>query len=372
MLALYHSPSPSQLARRFRRIIPSGQLGGAAVECCLASHAHDGPMGNSSRSAEGSPPRRPTLGLRPILAAFGIEPTRVRRVALDGPAPLGNENWHVWTRAGERFALRRHGHGRTAEEIEYEAQVMHHAAAAGWRVPVPLGAPVPNGDRFVSVCTYVPGTSHRTEDAAQLGERGALLARLHADLRPLAKRLGQRPGWHPMHDIATMLQALRWDDGVAVLGRHRPDLVRAIRAGTELVERQLDAVPAPALSLTVIHGDFTRWNVRFRGGRLTGVLDFDLTHLDTRAADLAMARAARSPELVDGYRAEAARLGWPLTSEEERVLPALDAVVMIGIVAWELYGQLVAGVMDIGLIERQVQKLAMATMERAAGEGGSR
>ncbi len=328
-------------------------------------------MGNASRSAEGSPPRSPILGVRSILAEFEIEPTRVRRVTVDRPAALGNQNWHVWTRAGERFVLRRHGNGRTAEEIEYEARVMRHVAAVGWRVPVPLGAPVPNGDRLVSVCTYVPGTSHRAENAAQLRERGALLARLHADLRPLAPRLGQRPGWHPMHDVGKMQQALRWEDGVAVLGRIRPDLVMALRAGTEVVEHRLDAVPAGALPVTVIHGDFTRWNVRFRSGRL-GVLDFDLTHLDTRAADLAMARAARSPELLDGYRAEAARLEWPLTSEEERVLPALDAVVMIGIVAWELYGQLVAGVMDIGLVERQVQKLAMATMERAAGEGGSR
>lgn len=329
-------------------------------------------MGNSSRSAEGSPPRRPTLGLRPILAEFGIEAIRVRRVTVGRPAALGNENWHVWTRAGERFVLRRHGHGRTAEEIEYEAQVMRHAAAAGWRVPLPLGAPVPHGDRFVSVCTYVPGTSHRTESAAQLRERGVLLARLHADLRPLAPRLGQRPGWHPMHDVATMQQALRWEDGMAVLGRIRPDLVLALRAGTVVVEHRLDAVAAAAFPVTLIHGDFTRWNVRFRGGRLTGVLDFDLTHLDTRAADLAMARAARSPDVLDGYRAESARLHSPLAPEEERALPALDAALTIGIVAWELYGQLVAGVMDIGLVERQVQKLHMATRERAAREGAGR
>jgi len=106
-----------------------------------------------------------TWGHRSILAAFGIEATRVRRVAVNRPAYLGNENWHVWTRAGERFVLRRHGYGRTAEEIEYETRVLHHAAAAGWRVPVPLGAPVTDGDRFASVCTYVPGTSHRTEKA---------------------------------------------------------------------------------------------------------------------------------------------------------------------------------------------------------------
>ncbi len=311
-----------------------------------------------------------TWGHRSILAAFGIEATRVRRVAVNRPAYLDNENWHVWTRAGERFVLRRHGHGRTAEEIEYETRVLHHAAAAGWRVPVPLGAPVTDGDRFASVCTYVPGTSHRIENAAQLRERGALLARLHHHLRPLAPRMGQRPGWHPMHDLETSLQALRWEDGVAVLGQHRPDLARPLRAGTEFVERQLDAVSAGALPVTLIHGDFTRWNLRFRSGRLTGVLDFDLTHLDTRPADLAMARAVRSPELLDAYRAESARLEWPLTSEEQRVLPALDAVVMIGIVAWELYGQLVTGVMDAELVERQVQKLRLATLEGAAREGG--
>ena len=54
------------------------------------------------------------------------------------------------------------------------------------------------------------------------------------------------------------------------------------------------------------------------------------------------------------------------------ILPALDAASMIGIVAWELYGQLVAGAMDIGLVERQVQKLRLATLEGAAREGAGR
>lgn len=43
---------------------------------------------------------------------------------------------------------------------------------------------------------------------------------------------------------------------------------------------------------------------------------------------------------------------------------------MIGIVAWELCGRLVTGVMDAELVERQVQKLRLATLEGAAREGG--
>jgi len=54
------------------------------------------------------------------------------------------------------------------------------------------------------------------------------------------------------------------------------------------------------------------------------------------------------------------------------ILPALDAALMIGTVAWELYGQLVAGAIDIELVERQVRKLQLATIERAAREGAGR
>jgi Ser/Thr protein kinase RdoA (MazF antagonist) len=51
----------------------------------------------------------------------------------------------------------------------------------------------------------------------------------------------------------------------------------------------------------VIHGDFTRWNLRFKEGRLSGVLDFELAHWDHRVADFALAWRGKYDEVIRGY-----------------------------------------------------------------------
>lgn len=54
-------------------------------------------------------------------------------------------------------------------------------------------------------------------------------------------------------------------------------------------------------SLTIAHGDLIARNVLFEDSRLTGVIDFDSTHVDYRAADLACARRSRHDDVVRGY-----------------------------------------------------------------------
>ena len=77
---------------------------------------------------------------------------------------------------------------------------------------------------------------------------------------------------------------------------------------------------ADDLPVMVVHGDFAEWNVHYDGDRLAGVIDFALTHVDSRPYELAIARAYRAPELVDAYRAELAACGWPLSELEESAL----------------------------------------------------
>ena len=67
-------------------------------------------------------------------------------------------------------------------------------------------------------------------------------------------------------------------------------------------------------------------DVHYQRGRLAGVIDFDLTHVDTRPYELAIARAYRAPEMADAYRAELAACGWPLSGlEEAAVAPVYRA-----------------------------------------------
>jgi Ser/Thr protein kinase RdoA (MazF antagonist) len=52
---------------------------------------------------------------------------------------------------------------------------------------------------------------------------------------------------------------------------------------------------------TIVHGDLIAENLLFVGEQLSGILDFDSTHLDLRIADVACARRRRNDDVVRGY-----------------------------------------------------------------------
>lgn len=90
----------------------------------------------------------------------------------------------------------------------------------------------------------------------------------------------------------------------------------------------------------MVHGDFTRWNTAVSMWPADG-------------SSYGEGSGGRSPQKRNRSSRARRSLG-------------------IGIVAWELYGQLVAGAMDIDLVERQVPKLQLATFERATRDGADR
>jgi Ser/Thr protein kinase RdoA (MazF antagonist) len=65
----------------------------------------------------------------------------------------------------------------------------------------------------------------------------------------------------------------------------------------------------------MVHGDFTRWNLLYRKGRLSAILDFELAHRDHRIGDFALAWRGRYDEVVYAY-AEVS----PLEPEEWELL----------------------------------------------------
>lgn len=44
----------------------------------------------------------------------------------------------------------------------------------------------------------------------------------------------------------------------------------------------LAALGADSLPVTVVHSDFAEWNVHYEHDHLAGVIDFGLTHMDSR------------------------------------------------------------------------------------------
>ena len=294
-----------------------------------------------------------------ILNQLGVRPGRV--VALRD-VPLGNANWLVETADGQRCVLRRYHPQTTQQDLAYEQAVLGHLAGLGWVVPAALSEPVCRQGRWYGLTRYVPGEAVRAEDAGQRSRRGRDLARLHLALRGVAERIGQRPGWRAQHRAVTVRSTHQWEERVSGLASVSPRLAAWARAAAAQAHESLAALGADALPVMVVHGDFAEWNVHYDRGRLAGVIDFDLTHVDTRPFELAIARAYRAPEMAGAYRAELAACGWPLSELEEAAVAPVYRAFRVGMAAAEMEDGLVTGNYDLAMIERQLSRTGTAAL----------
>ena len=187
--------------------------------------------------------------------------------------------------------LRRYHPQATQEELAYEHAVLGYLADLGWVVPAALGEPVRWQGRWYCLTRYVPGQAVRAEDARQRRRRGRDLARLHLALRGAAERLGQRPGWRAQHTAVTVRSGHPWEERVGGLASVSPRLAAWAQAAATQAHESLAALGADELPVMVVHGDFAAWNVHYDRERLAGVIDFGLTHVDTRPFELAIARS---------------------------------------------------------------------------------
>lgn len=288
-----------------------------------------------------------------VLKVLGLR-ARVMTVLKD--VPLHNGSWLVDLTDGQRVVVRRYQPSATAADVSYEHAVLRYLARAGWVVPEPVGEPVEYLGLWYCPTRYVPGQAIRQESDGQQRRRGRDLARLHLTLRGLAERLGQRPGWSPQHTRAAAHSALDWDACVRELMQVSPGLGSWLCAAAEHARDALAALGASDLPVMVIHGDFAEWNVHYRHGQLTGVIDFGLTHVDSRPYELTIARTYRAPHALAAYRAELAGHGWPLSELEEAALGPVNCLFRVGMAAWAVADSLRTGDYDLALIERQLAR----------------
>jgi Ser/Thr protein kinase RdoA (MazF antagonist) len=299
----------------------------------------------------------PRSDLVRALDAWGVGVRRHARIA-PSTSELGNQAWHVWTREGRHLVARRYTPFRSRAEVAYELEVLRHLGQLGWSVPIPVAGVIDVGGRRYSLCAYVAGG--RCDDSPESARRrGALLAALHAALLPVRDRLGQRPDWRAQ----PVLDDPRFEsDRLEGLDRLRSEhraLAEEIDQASTAARAELRGLGLDGLPRFVLHGDFTTGNVRQRRGRPCGAIDFDLCHVGCRPWELVIARLQRAPALLDGYRREAARLGIPLSAEEERVLPAVNRSFRAGMIGWALVEGARLGVVDADFIRVQLQKLRL-------------
>jgi Ser/Thr protein kinase RdoA (MazF antagonist) len=288
-----------------------------------------------------------------VLEALSIRPAAVRVLKDD---PSGNGNWLVEVPGTPLAVLRRYHPGASRAEVAYEHAVLDHLAAAGWSVPHPVSETVCQKGRWYCLTRYVPGGPAIPESEEQRRRRGRDLAHLDLALRQLAPRLGQRPGWRTQHSAITAYANIDWPACIRGFAAVDLRLAAWTEAAVAHVRAGLDAAGSAELPVTVVHGDFAERNVHYEDGRLTGVIDFGLTHLDSRPYELAIARTYRAPEALEAYRSELARSGWPLTALEEAAITPVYHAFRVEMVAWELDNGLKTGHYDLASIELQLSR----------------
>jgi Ser/Thr protein kinase RdoA (MazF antagonist) len=288
-----------------------------------------------------------------LIDLLGVEAERVL-VLKDVPGEIGS--WLIERADGQRSVLRRYHPDATREDLRYEHEVLRYLAEAGWAVPAPLGELLRCENLWYCLTRYVPGQAIRDEDAEQQRRRGRDLARLHLALRGLAGWLGQRVGWRSQHQGVSLHTAVDWTACLLALSALDRRLAAWAEAAAEQTQGALAAIGAGALPVTVVHGDFASWNVHYQHGQLAGVIDFGLTHMDSRPYELAIARTWRAPAMLDAYRTELARLGWPLSDLEEAAILPLYHAFRLDQIAWLLTDGLRTGQYDLAAIERQLAR----------------
>ncbi len=220
-----------------------------------------------------------------------------------------NTHW-IANDHSDRVVLRRCAKECTPASLDYEFRVLRHLSKRGWPVPAPIAEPLEAFGSIWCLFPYLPGRSpaprSSTGIAAEQRRRGRLLARLHADLAGLSS-LGQRDGWRRA-DEGLVARPNRGNarDVLSQYEHRDPKAGRILLDFHDRARARLGALLPTAPAPIVIHGDFAPWNMHYARGKLTGLFDFDLAHLDLRIADFALSWRGKHDGVLAGYQEESA------------------------------------------------------------------
>jgi Ser/Thr protein kinase RdoA (MazF antagonist) len=265
--------------------------------------------------------------LADVVRTLGVRPRRIRRLAA-----RANIHWLVTPETSQAMVLRRFSAAATEPDILWETGLLQDLRAAGLPVAAPIEAPRLLDGAWWALFPRLVGRPLAAANTDETGYRelGRLLAGYHAVAARLPPR-PQRQGWcelsqaHRPLPTAPPRNALL--EHLSCLNPERGE--RFGKAAERLEARELEKRLA-SLPRLAIHGDFSPWNVLVSGGKLTGLLDFELAHWDTAAADLAFARRGSHDAVVWGYLDHA-----DLSLEELAALDGLwSGAVLFG--AWKV------------------------------------
>lgn len=227
-------------------------------------------------------------GPRIALACFGLDADAVE------PLAGGAVNTHWRVHAGSQlYVLRRYNPRHDPAGTPFEHEALRHLARRGW--PVAPALPATDGRTVVEIdggrytlFPFLPGRPAPARNPIMLERKGRLLARLHRDLAAWAAP-AQRPGFARVTELDVWITPDGFATVEELLSRAPRDeaaLVTALHRELAASREELDRLGYTRLPEQPIHFEFYGANLLFEGGALSGLLDFDFVHLDTRIADI--------------------------------------------------------------------------------------
>ena len=208
-------------------------------------------------------------------------------------------------------------------DIAYELEIMARLDEDGWPVPVAVAEPIEVDGRTWCLSKFLPGTSRIANGPEDRRERGRLLAGLHEATAPLVT-IGQRRGFGLADEVIGAPELL---SVIREYEKLRPYEGHVARWHIDQAREAFDRLELDSADIIVLHSDFAPWNLLHEDESLTGILDFDATHLNYRVADFALAWRGNQDEVIEGYE-EVTRLS---DLDWELLIPALWAWLFIGV-----------------------------------------
>ncbi len=208
-----------------------------------------------------------------------------------------NQHWLVEHR-GSRLVLR--GYMKEPfEDIAYELEVMRRLAALGWPIPAVVEAPIPIDGRTWCLFTFLRGAPRTSTNSwEERRARGRLLAQLNESAATL-QGMGQRKGFSLSDQVISDPELI---PAIREYARIDPGEAHILRWHLDRAQESFELIDLEDAETILLHGDFAPWNLLFEGERLTGILDFEATHLNYRVADFANSWRGYQDELIDGYQ----------------------------------------------------------------------
>ena len=200
--------------------------------------------------------------------------------------------------ANGRYLLKRRAAGRDRPaRVSFSHTILAHLHEKGF--PVPRLIRTRNaGDsklilegRVYEVFEYLPG-KHYDGTLDETEHAGKTLARLHRALRDF--QTAWQPGGEGYHDSQRVRAGLHRippvvssHDSVCGLEAELFRLVHDLRESYDLAAHAVNQLGFPKWERWLVHGDWHPGNLRFQGGKVCAVLDFDSARRYPIVADLA-------------------------------------------------------------------------------------